>query len=170
MTKQDCDCFLQSFRSDVHAGRCCGLFAAVQCFHALTLLFSGSRVVKLWRWRMDRAQAPSLAFRLSPRSSRRHYRGWAIFIPVQIHRLKNGLFWHYKALTHRSKFSLFIFSRQRSMPWNKVLRVCWWSRPLPISNSSSPTCRWDVKNIWDSIILKHCITPVFWLLGSLSSR
>lgn len=53
-------------------------------------------------------------------------------------------------LTHQSVFLMFVFCRQRSMPWNKVLRAYWWSRPLPISNSSSPTCRWDVKNIWDS--------------------
>lgn len=41
MTKQHCDCFLQSFRSDVHTGRCCGLFAAVRCLHTLTLVVYG---------------------------------------------------------------------------------------------------------------------------------
>lgn len=48
---------------------------------------------------------------------------------------------------------VFLF-RQRSMPWNRALRVSWWSRPLPISNNSSPTCRWVTG--W---VLSSCVQP-----------
>lgn len=40
MTKQDCDCFLQRFRYDVHTGRCCGLFACPVFTH-INLVVSG---------------------------------------------------------------------------------------------------------------------------------
>lgn len=63
--------------------------------------------------------------------------------------------------------SHWLFFRQRNMPWSRALRVSWWSRPLPISNSSSPTCRWGVLN---SVLLQLNSHPLDHMFLSLNTN
>lgn len=54
--------------------------------------------------------------------------------------------------------TLFLLPRQRNMQWNKALRVSWWSRLSPISNSSLPICRWDVETFsWPFELSLWCV-------------